>query len=101
MGKSRCQNLGTNRIIFYVKPTNTLDHTQFVVLVTRTPGFTVRGQTGPHVGLSVLLPWEVRVMLDLWFEEVIVPFGSCHRALGGKMASPTTGLGQPLCVGRP
>lgn len=38
--------------------------------------------------------------LELRFEEVIVPFGSCHEDLGGKMASPTTGLCQPLCVGR-
>lgn len=38
-------------------------------------------------------------MLDLWFEEDMVSFASCHRDFGGKMVSPTTGLHPPLCWG--
>lgn len=45
-------------------------------------GWATGGASVPH------LPQEVRVTLELGFEEVTVPFGSCHQDLGWR-----TGLG--------
>lgn len=39
--RSRHLSLDDNLIIFEVKPVNIFDRIQLVVLVTRTPGFTV------------------------------------------------------------